>query len=387
MPQLRLTARKVQTLTAPGRYGDGGNLYLKIGPSGGKSFVFRYMLNGASNDMGLGPVDLVSLAEARELAHTYRRALHDGNDPIAVRKAAKGTSPSIPTFKTFAEKWIDDNGERWRNAKGAPQWRHSLRTYAYPTIGDLPLNQIATGHIVDVLKPIWSTKPETADKLRSRMNQILDAAKSLGYRTGDNPCSWRGNLKGLLPAHRKATKHYAAINFAKVPAFIKALRKQIGIVAPKAFEFLILTMTRTSETTGARWEEFDLRAKAWTIPAERTKANREHRVPLSAGAMTILKGMPREGDYVFPGQVPGRPLSNMAFLQMLKRMEKTDITPHGFRSAARTWAGERTQHQREVAEQALGHVVGNEVERTYNRGTMYEKRAALMADWAAFCTR
>lgn len=381
----KLTARQVLTLTRPGRYGDGGNLYLKVGPTGGKSWVFRYMRDGQSFDMGLGPASLVSLAEARDAAHLCRRRLHNGQDPIEHRDAGKGTAPVIPTFEEFAEGWIDDNERRWRNAKGAPQWRSSLAAYAYPILGDLPVDRIATGHVLDVLKPIWTAKPETARKVRTRVGQLLDAAKALGYRTGDNPAGWRGNLRDLLPPQAKTIEHHAALPYAKVPAFIKQLRKRAGIAAV-AFEFLILTMTRTSEVTGARHDEIDTKAKAWTIPAGRTKANREHRVPLSDRALEILAALPAGGPFVFAGRSPGKALSNMAFLTLLRRMGRTDITAHGFRSAARDWAAEQTSYQREVLEHALAHTVGNEVERSYARGTMFEKRRALMNEWAAYCT-
>ena len=384
----KLTAKGIATLKKPGRYHDGANLYLSIGPTGSKSWSLLFMLNGRSRQMGLGPLSLISLAEARELAFDYRRLLLRGVDPIEHRRANRG-APTSASFREFADEWISAQEPGWRNPKSSAQWRSSLKSYAYPTIGDLPVEAITTDHLITILTPIWASKSETANRVRNRIGQILDAAKARGLRTGDNPADWRGNLKHLLPAQAKvkSVRHHEALPYAQLPAFMVELRHRDGVSA-RALEFTILTAARTGEVIGARWSEIDLKGKVWVVPAARMKAGREHRVPLSKRALEILKVLPREegNAHVFIGAHAGKGLSNMSMLELLRGMQH-GLTVHGFRSSFRDWASEATTHPRDVVEMALAHAVGDKVEAAYRRGDLFEKRAALMADWEVFCLR
>ena len=314
---------------------------------------------------------------------------------MTIRTVAKLESAKAITFDACAEAYVEANKSGWRNEKHAAQWTSTLRTYAYPVFGSLPVQSVDTAMVMKVLEPIWTTKTETASRLRGRIECVLDWAKTREYRQGENPARWRGHIENLLPARSKVRKveHHPALPYAKVKTFVKALHRQEGTAA-LAFEFLILTAGRTSEVVGARWNEIDVKKAVWTIPANRIKAGREHRVPMSARALEILTKMrpthddkvdDRVVEYVFPGGKAGRPLSNMALLALLKRMQRTEITPHGFRSTFRDWAAEETDYPREVAEMALAHAVGDKVEAAYRRGDLFEKRRALMAEWAAHC--
>jgi integrase len=375
-------------------YADGGGLYLQV-TEGGASWIYRYMLAGRAREMGLGPLALFGLSEARAKALDARRLRHEGIDPIEARRAiraqARLDAAKAITFKQCAEGYIAAHRAGWRNGKHAAQWEATLATYAGPVIGPLPVQAIDTALVLKVLEPIWATKPETAGRVRGRIESILDWAKVREYRQGENPARWRGHLDKLLPASGKVRKivHHAALPYAELPGFLVELREEEGIAA-RALEFAILTAARTGEVIGARWSEMDLREKIWTVPPGRMKSGREHRVPLSARVLTILEGMQshRHADdgFLFPGGKIGKPLSNMAFLMLLRRMGRGDLTAHGFRATFKTWASERTAFQNEIVEAALAHVVGSKVEQAYLRGTMFEKRRALMKQWATFCT-
>jgi integrase len=371
---------------------DGNGLYLQVS-EGGASWIYRYMLGGRAREMGLGPLALYGLQEARAKALDARRLRHQGLDPIDARRAAqakarldamKGT-----TFAQCAAAYIKAHRAGWRNGKHACQWEATLATYAEP-ITKLSVQAIDTTLVLKCLEPIWTTKPETAGRVRGRIEAILDWAKVRGYRTGENPARWRGHLDKLLPARGKVRKveHHAALPYAELPDFLVALREQEGIAA-RALEFTILTVARTGETIFVRWVEFDLLDKTWTIPANRMKAGREHRVPLSGRVLAILEEMQthRHSDngFVFPGGKLGKPLSNMAFLMLLRRMGRDDLTAHGFRSSFRDWVAERTNFPAEVAEMALAHTVSDKTVAAYNRSDLFERRRRLMQQWATFC--
>jgi integrase len=389
----RLTALKVEKAKKAGMYADGGGLYLRVTPEGAKNWVLRYMLDRRPRWMGLGPVTLYGLQEARTKALDARRKRHEGIDPIDARRAERARqrldAAKAVTFKQCAESYIASHRAGWRNGKHAGQWGATLSTYAYPVVGALPVQAVDTGLVLKVLERIWTAKPETAGRVRGRLESILDFAKVRGYRDGENPARWRGHLDKLLPARSKIrqVEHHAALPFAELPAFLTSLREQEGVAA-RALEFAILTAARTGEVIGACWNEVDMLDKVWTVPAARMKAHREHRVPLSARALAILDEMQaaRHGDaFVFPGGKPGRPLSNMAFLMLLRRMGRGDLTAHGFRATFKTWASERTSFQNEIVETALAHAIGGKVEQAYMRGDMFEKRRRLMQQWGAFC--
>jgi integrase len=391
----KLTALKVEKEKRPGMYGDGGGLYLRVTDDGAKNWVFRFMLDGRPRWMGMGPLHTVSLAEARKRAGEHRLQRHDGIDPIEARRAerlkARLDVAKAITFKECAESYIKSHRAGWRNDKHGAQWEATLATYAEPIIGKLSVQGIDTTLVLKVLEPIWTAKPETAGRVRGRIEAVLDWATAREYRQGENPARWRGHLDKLLPARDKVRKveHHAALPYGELPSFLVALREQEGIAA-RALEFTILTAARTGETMLARWTELDLLDRTWTIPAGRMKAGREHRVPLSARVLAILEEMQaqRHADdgFVFPGGKAGKPLSNMAFLMLLRRMKREDLTAHGFRATFKTWASERTSFQNEIVEAALAHVVGSKVEQAYRRGDMFEKRRRLMRQWATFCT-
>jgi integrase len=353
------------------------------------------MLDGRAREMGLGPRALYSLAEARAAAQEARKLRHQGIDPIEARRAAKVQkrldAAKAMTFQECAHAYIAAHRAGWRNGKHAAQWEATLATYAGPVIGAFPVAAVDTALVMKVIEPLWATKPETASRLRGRIERVLDWAKVSGYRIGENPARWRGHLDHLLPARSKVRKveHHAALACAELPSFRVELCDKEGIAA-RALEFAILTAARTGEVIGARWSELDLLDKTWTVPTERMKARREHRVPLSASALAILEEMQghRAGNdgFVFPGGKNGKPLSNMAFLMLLRRMGRGDLTAHGFRATFKTWASERTSFQNEVVEAALAHVTGSKVEQAYQRGDMFEKRRRLMAAWSEFCT-
>jgi integrase len=376
----KLSARKVETLTVPGRHSDGGGLYLNITETGAKSWLFMFKKAGRRREMGLGSVRAVPLATARTVAADARQHVAAGRDPLAIRVA-----PATMTFREAAAGLVESMSSSWRNAKHRAQWTMTLTVYCAP-IAALPVADITTDDVLRVLQPLWQTKPETASRLRGRIERALDFAKARGMRSGENPARWRGHLDALLPKRQKLTRgHHKALPFAAVPDFMGKLRARQG-AAPAALEFAILTAARSGEVLGATWSEIDLDARVWTVPAERMKAGREHRVPLSARAVEILNSMSavRASDFVFPGMRTNRPLSVMALEMVLRRM-KVDTTVHGFRSTFRDWTGERTAFPREIAEAALAHLVGDEVERAYRRGDALEKRRSLMDAWASFC--
>lgn len=388
----RLTAVRVEKEKKPGLYSDGLGLYLQVRAGGAKSWIFRYRTNGKLRDMGLGSVNAVSLAQTREKAAACRSMRANGIDPIDAKRAERAKSRAeatrAMTFEQCAAAYIEAHRAGWKNAKHVAQWTATLATYAYPIFGTQPVAAIDTPMVLKVLEPMWTTKTETASRVRGRIESVLDWARVREFRHGENPARWRGHLDHLLPKRSKvaAVKHHAALPYDEAPAFMASLRAQVGVAA-RAFEFCILTASRTGEVLGARWTEFDIKAKVWTVPPERMKARREHRVPLPDRAMTILRHMQElpGGEFVFPGGKAKRPLSGMAFLMLLRRMTRDDLTAHGFRSTFRDWAAERTSFPREVADLALAHTISDKVEAAYRRGDLFEKRRRLAEAWAAFC--
>lgn len=344
-----LNAQQVQRATEPGYYFDGAGLYLQVAKGGSKSWILRYVIDRRAREMGLGSLVTFSLAEARDRATKYRQAIADGVDPIEDRKislmAKRITDANIITFDKAAQKYIAANESGWRNAKHGEQWRNTLATYANPVIGDLPVSLITTAHVLLILEPIWSIKTETATRVRGRIEKVLDWAKVQGYRSGDNPALWRGHLSEALPKPSKVAteEHHAALPWLEIGAFMVALRAMPGIAA-RALELIILTATRTSEVLNSKWTEFEIDAGLWVIPKDRMKGFREHRVPLSESAIRILNELPRDGEYVFPGSKEGSALSNMSCLAVLKRMGRSDLTVHGFRSTFRDWVSESTAY-------------------------------------------
>ncbi len=369
---------------------DGGGLYLQVSSSGAKSWLFRFMLNGRAREMGLGSLRAVSLACAREKAAHCRALLAEGTDPIEAREAERSNELAAGrktiTFKEAADAYIAAHQSGWRNEKHASQWRNTLEAYAYPVFGRSLASEIDTGLVMQVLAPIWSEKTETANRVRGRIERVLDWATVSGYRQGQNPARWRGHLDNLLPkpSRLRKVRHHTAMPYHEVGDFVRQLRRYGG-VAPRALEFVIFTAARTSEVIGATWDEVDLKLATWTVPAERMKGNREHRVPLVEPAVEALSSMRdlATGDHVFPGASPGRGLSNMALLAVLRRCGLA-ATVHGFRSSFRDWAAEETNFPREVAEQALAHSQPDSVEAAYRRGDLFSKRRRLMEAWAQY---
>lgn len=378
----------------PGRHADGNGLYLLVKPTGAKSWLYRFMIRGQSHDVGLGTAtgsDAITLANARDAATALRLKVRAGVDPLeerrheAARKLADAQASKIAgiTFKAVAESHITANEDGWRNEKHRQQWRNTLASYVYPVIGELPISEVATAHVLQILEPIWKAKPETAARIRGRIETVLDAAKARGYREGENPARWRGHIAQILPPRSRLTRgHHKALAYDATPAFIAELRKR-NATAALALEFAILTATRTSEVLGATWGEIDLEKAVWTIPAGRMKAGKEHRVPLSPRAVEIVNEVkPLSENIAFPGARGGN-LSGMAMTMLLRRME-IDATVHGFRSSFRDWAAERTSYAHEVCEMALAHAIGNKAEAAYRRGDLFEKRRRLMVEWAAY---
>lgn len=378
----RLNARAVATITECGRHADGGGLYLSISANGGRRWTFLYRWHGKPTELGFGSVRNVTLARARELARQARANLAEGVNPRDVRKQSGGA-----TFGECADQLIEAQRPSWRNAKHAAQWKMTLQNYAAP-LRRLPVDKISTDDVLSVLKPLWKQRPETASRLRGRVERVLDAARAQGLRSGENPARWRGHLDQLLAKRQRLTRgHHAAMPYAEVPSFIARLHSREGSAA-LALEFAVLTAARSGEAIGARWAEVDLERGIWTIPASRMKAGREHRVPLSRAASKILTALQdnRSGDYVFPGEKLGRPLSVMALAMVLRRMEIENATVHGFRSSFRDWAAECTNFPNEVCEAALAHVIENKAEAAYRRGDLFEKRRKLMEAWGSCCT-
>jgi integrase len=389
-----LTPLTVKT-AKPGRHADGGGLYLLVKDTGARSWVYRFMLHGTARDMGLGTAagpDAVSLQDARIEAGKLRAEVKAGTDPLLERgrKAAEAAAQAqavkvaSTTFKVVAERYIADNRDSWRNPKHRQQWENTLASYVYPVIGDMPVAEVGKAHVLEILEPIWKAKPETASRIRGRIETVIDAATARELRTGENPARWRGHLAHVLPKRSRLTRgHHRALPYTNLPTFVERLRSRKAMAA-LALEFTILTAARTGEVIGATWEEIDLAKKVWTVPAHRMKAAREHRIPLSPRAVEILEALkPMGTPFLFSGERGGK-LSSMAMAMLLRRME-TDVTAHGFRSAFRDWAAECTAYANEVCEAALAHTIGNRVEAAYRRGDLFEKRARLMSDWAAYC--
>jgi integrase len=383
-PDKRLSAVFVRNQKRPGRYADGNGLYLVVDDSGAKRWLLRTVVGGKRRDIGLGSVRLVPLADARVEAARLRRIARDGEDPLAERRRKK---LPVLTFKEAAERVHEAHAATFKNDKHKAQWLSSLKADVFPVIGDLRVAAIQSGDVLKVLSPIWTDKPETARRLKQRMKVVFDWAKASGYRTGDNPVE---GVKMALPKVRQGTKHHAALPYQEVPKFIEVLGNTDANESTKlAFEFLILTASRTSEVVGARWVEIDREAKTWTIPATRIKAGRQHRVPLSSRSLELLeraKVLADGGPYVFRGRTEKAPLSNMVFLMLLRRLEREDITTHGFRSSFRDWAAEKMRFPRSVCEAALAHVVENRTEAAYFRTDLFDQRRALMDAWDRFAT-
>lgn len=416
----RLKAIEAKALVAAGRpnaHADGGNLYLRVAGPGAGKWTLRFMRAGKAREMGLGPFDAdgkhgLTLAEARAAAEEARRLLRAGVDPLAHRReaaeASEAAKAAATTFRDVTERYLAAHGAGWRNAKHRAQWAATLDTYAHPTMGDMAVADIGTDHVLRVLQAIWTEKPETASRVRGRIEAVLDYATARGWRAGDNPARWRGHLANLLPRRSKvrAVEHHAALAWQDMPACMAALRQREATAA-RALEFAILTAARSGEVLGARWSEVDMDGAVWMVPASRMKAHREHRVPLSTAALAVLQGMaplrPTRGDgFLFPGQGAGKPLSSMALLMFLRRFNPhgaeaparwcdprtgEPVTPHGFRSTFRDWCEEATSTPHAVSEAALAHTIGDKVEAAYRRGDLFAKRAALMQEWAEYCAK
>jgi integrase len=388
----RISATKLAALKVPGLHSDGGNLYFRVAPGGSRGWIFRYGLHGRTRDMGMGPYPEIDLKTARKRAFEYRQFLADGVDPIAERDAKRAAvrveDAKTITFDDCVGRYIAAHADGWRSAKHRQQWSATVATYASPVFGKLPVAAIDTGLVVRALEAIWSDKPETASRLRGRIERILDWAKVRGYRLGENPARWRGHLDHLLPAKSKVRKaaHYAALPYAEVGQFMDRLRQEEGVTA-RVLELIILTATRSGEARGATWGEIDINARTWTIPASRMKTGKEHRVPLSDDAIRVVTAMQAirhsGSDLVFPGR-QGR-LSDAALFALLRRMQRGDFTAHGFRSSFRDWAAERTNYENHVVEMALAHAIPNAVEAAHRRGDLFDKRRQLMDSWAEFC--
>jgi integrase len=382
----KLTAKAVAS-AKPGRVGDGAGLWLSVSTSGKRRWVFRFSFDKRVSELGLGSASTMSLAEARAASHEARRLIASGVNPVAARREAREPSPGKPTFGICAAELLQSKESQWRNAKHRQQWHMTLTAYCAP-IWNTPVESIDTEAVLSVLNHLWLRIPETAQRLRGRIEAVLDAARVRGHiqRNESNPARWRGHLDKLLPKARKLTRgHHPSMAYAELPAFLAKLRERDSI-SSLALEFLILTAGRTSEILDARWDEMDMAAKVWTIPVSRMKGGREHRVPLSGRAMAIIEGLSgaRTCDFIFSGQRAGMPLSSMSLQMLLRRMEIKGATPHGFRSSFRDWAGDETIFSREVAEAALAHIEGGKVEQAYRRSDALEKRRALMDSWAGF---
>lgn len=376
-----LTARKVET-AKPGKYSDGGNLYLIVAPAGSRKWVLRFTWRGRPKEMGLGSASNVPLSDARERAAQARKLITKGLNPIDEKKRADG----VPTFGEVAESVRESLSAGFRNEKHKAQWKSTLETYA-ASLRAKPVDTITTDDVLTALKPIWITKAETASRVRGRIEKVLDAAKAKGFRDGENPARWRGHLDHLLPKPPKLSRgHHPAMPYEEVATFIANLRQREATAA-LALELCILTAARSGEVLGLHWSEIDFDKKIWTVPAGRMKAGREHRVPLSARAVTILRQLEKlkTSEFVLAGQVRNQPLSNMAMEMMLRRMKVENATVHGFRSSFRDWAGNVSSFPREVVETALAHVIGDKTEQAYRRSDALEKRRKLMEAWASYC--
>jgi integrase len=390
-----LTAKRVEREKRPGRYRDGGvrGLYLQVGPTGGKSWLLRFERDGRERWLGLGPLDIVDLRTARERARAARLLLLDGIDPIDHRKAERAklaaAKAKLLLFREAAESYFNQHEGKWKNAKHRAQFVSTLKQYAFPVLGDMAVSEIDTAAVLRAIEPIWKEKTETASRVRGRIESVLDWATVRGYRQGDNPARWKGHLSEVLPTRGQVAKveHHAALPYRDIPAFMAELRKRESVAA-RALEFTILAAARTGETIGAQKFEISLADKTWAIPAGRMKGGKEHKIPLSDRAVELLRALPTEdgNDFVFLGPRGGSGLSNMAMMQLLKRMGRGDITVHGFRSSFRDWASETTNFPNHVVEMALAHVIENKAEAAYRRGELLAKRRQLAEAWSKFCT-
>lgn len=406
---MTLTAKEI-THAKAGMHADGNGLYLRVQESGAKGWIFRFQLNGKRREMGIGVLSDLPAPKAREEAAKLGALVRSGIDPIDKRKqdaeaaiaAAEAAMAHATTFGEAAAEYIKTHKAGWKNAKHAQQWENTLAAYASPEIGAKPVGLVTTEDVLRILKPLWTTKTETATRLRSRMELVLSYAKAMKWRQGENPAMWRGHLDALLPPPTKLknVRHHPALPYAQIPDFMRELRKLTGSGA-KALEFAILTATRSGEARLAKWGEIDLEKKLWTIPGERMKAKREHWVPLSTQTVALIKALPRikNNEYLFPSPRDLKPLSDMALAEVVRRMNATEgdapmpwiepqtgaaIVPHGFRSTFRDWAAEVGHYPRELAEHALAHSLPDKVEAAYHRGTMLERRAPMMQHWADY---
>lgn len=387
-----LSAKKIEHLKKVGYHADGDNLYLQVTSSNAKSWIFRFSFDGKRREMGIGPYPEITLEKARESAIELRRLVKAGVDPIEQRKADQAAKRAernnAVVFAYCAKQYIESHRHGWKNVKHAQQWTNTLEQYAYPVIGEALIRDVDTALIMRVLQPIWLTKNETAGRLRGRLENILDWAAVQGFRAVENPARWKGHLDNLLASPGKVQKnnHFKALPYSEINPLIMALRTN-GSVSAKALEFLILTAARTGEIIGARWNEIDFDNQLWTVPADRMKAGREHRIPLSGRAFEIVKELQalKTNDAIFPGRSKGGFLSNAAMDKLLQQTLGIDATVHGMRSTFRDWASERTAYPHEVCEMALAHTIRNQAEAAYRRGDLIEKRRNLMEDWLKFC--
>lgn len=391
MGRYKLSQRKVET-AGPGKHEDGDGLRLVVSKAGSRKWVYRFMLDGRRREMGLGGYPAVGLAAARERADEARRLAARGIDPVDHRPQEQAPSP---TFTTAAARYIRAHRRGWSNPKHARQWVSTLKTYARPALGSKRVDDISTADVLAVLSPVWHTTTETAKRVQGRMESILDFAAAHKWRDQANPARWRGHLDKLLPrpSRVKAVVHHPAMPYVELPVFVAELRAN-GSMSARALEFLIMTATRTGEVLGAEWREVDLEAGVWTVPADRMKARRDHRIPLSGRALDLLAGLPRVAGnrYLFPGARQGRPLSSTALLQLMRSMGYGPVVgsrglyvPHGFRSSFRDWAGETSTFPGDVVEMAIAHAIQNKTEAAYRRGDLFDKRRALMEAWASWC--
>lgn len=381
----RLTARRVATITEPGYHADGAGLYLQVTASGAKSWVLRYRFEGRRPEMGLGPLHVIGLAEARQAADAARKMIQAGTDPVADRRASSIVAAAIPTFWEAAEAYIQERRSGWSNPKHADQWTNTLDAYARPLLGGIRIDRIDTDHVLAVLRPIWTVKTETASRVRQRIEAVLDAATVQRKRSGENPARWKGHLAMILPRPTAVTKveNFPALPYAVLPDFMASLRDRPGEAA-RALEFTILTAARTGMTLGAVPAELDLTIGTWTVPGERMKAKVEHTVPLSTPACAIAEARASK-PLLFPNDLSGGPLSENAMSAVLKRMGFGHVTVHGFRSTFKDWAGETTDFPDDLSEAALAHRIRDKAKAAYKRGTMLEKRRAMMEAWANYC--
>ena len=381
-PKQQLTTISAKA-KGPGRHLDGDGLYLVVDPGGSRRWVLRIVVRRKRVDIGLGGFNKVPLATARSKAAAMREIVGTGGDPLETRRAELARKQ---TFRMFADAYIEVHRAEWKNAKHAAQWTSTLETHVYPVFGDRAIGDVDTTAVVAALRPIWRKTPETASRLRARLETILDAAKAKGLRTGDNPAVWAGGLQASLPRDKRKQRivHHPALPYRAVAAFLVDLQNQDGVAA-QALRFVILTAARTNEVIGSTWAEVNREERLWIIPKDRMKAGKEHRVALSSAAIALLEDLSEDQQLLFPGRGEDQPLSNMAMLAVLKRMGRSDITVHGFRSTFRDWAGEQTHHPREVIEHALAHQLADESEAAYQRGDLLQKRRALMEDWAVYC--